>query len=61
MKAGRKTAVRVFNNKDKATSYIAESNFKKDLYIEERERTYIRCENYCEVSQFCDQFNKREI
>ena len=65
MKEGRKTAVRVFDDKQQAVDYILNNcpdNWKdghsRDIYnFVERKGKRTRCEDgYCAVSGFCSQF-----
>ncbi len=57
MKEGRKTALRVFEQKDLAEQYLASLNEKK-AYIEERKGTDGRCPEYCSCCEFCDYYQK---
>ena len=52
IKKGNKKASRVFDTQMKADEYCKE----KGLELEIRKGGYIRCENYCNVSKFCNQF-----
>jgi hypothetical protein len=56
MKKGRKKAVRVFEDPNKAQEYIDNQN--KDLFIEHRSGESVRCEDYCEVQPFCNQYKE---
>lgn len=51
MKPGGKRAIKVFERKEDAESALTDSTV-----IEERRGGYRRCEEYCEVSEFCDQY-----
>ena len=51
MKKGRKTAIKLFDDKDNAQKYI--NAVGGDLYIEERKGTDGKCEGYCGCCQFC--------
>jgi len=57
MKEGNKKATRVFDTEEKAEAFI-EGN-KNKLNLIERKGTFARCEgNYCNVSEFCEQWKK---
>ena len=51
MKEGGKRAIKIFERKEDAEEKLADGCF-----IEERRGTYRRCADYCEVSQFCEQY-----
>ena len=56
-KKDRVRAVRVLDSMEEATQYL----YAKDddnLFIEKREGERTRCEHFCEVSQFCDQWKE---
>lgn len=57
MKEGRKTALRVFEQKELAEQYLASLDEKK-AYIEERKGTDGRCPEYCSCCEFCDYWQK---
>jgi hypothetical protein len=59
MKHGRKTAVRVFENKWQAEDYL-DSTAGSGFYIEHRKGSSPRCEGYCPVSAFCRQFRGKD-
>ncbi len=52
MKRGRKTAVRLYDTKEEADA----ENSGVGSYIEYRPGVATRCESYCPVSQFCQQW-----
>lgn len=54
MKKGRKSAVRVLYSKVEAQSLLHEKD--GNHYIEHRPGESVRCESYCNVSQFCNQW-----
>jgi len=69
MKKGRKSALRVLGSKqeallwatekghiDAATDVAGPHRWKSGYYLQERPREYPRCERYCAVSSFCDQW-----
>jgi hypothetical protein len=57
-KKGRKSALRVLPTEQKALSWIASGGHTgKDISIEERPATYMRCASYCAVSDWCPQWN----
>ena len=57
VKPGNKRATKVFNSEFEAQSFINEKMLLAE--IEERPGRAMRCEAYCPVNQFCDQY-KRE-
>lgn len=57
MKEGRKTALRVFEDKELAEQYLASIEDKK-AYIEERKGTDGKCPEYCSCCEFCDYYKK---
>jgi hypothetical protein len=62
MKEGRKTAVRVFDTKDGALTFISETypTLKEAEHIDlvTRLGKRARCEEYCNVSSFCSQYQE---
>jgi hypothetical protein len=62
MKEGRKTAVRVFDTKEEALNFISETYpTLKEAYninLVTRLGKRIRCEEYCNVSSFCSQYQE---
>jgi hypothetical protein len=52
MQRGRKTAVRLYDSADEAGLAVV----RADYYVEYRPGIATRCESYCPVAQFCDQF-----
>ena len=52
MQKGRKTAVRLYDSADEAGLAVV----RADYYVEYRPGIATRCESYCPVAQFCDQF-----
>lgn len=59
MRKGRKSAVKLFDNKNDAMAMVYSGQGTGDsagssYYLEWREGVNRRCENYCEVSGFCD-------
>ena len=62
MKEGGKRAKRVFESLDKAEAFRAEQ--KGTHYVETREGGRTRCESFCQVASFCDQwknYRKEEL
>ena len=51
-KEGRKTAVKLYSDKEEADAALVDTGDKH--YIEHRKGRCVRCEQYCPVSQFCD-------
>jgi hypothetical protein len=69
MKEGRKTAVRVLETKEDAEDYCITNSFAehdelgfrfldKNIYIQVRPGKRTRCEEYCNVSSFCSQYQE---
>jgi len=59
-KKGRKSAIRVFDNKleaelelDTQEEKAKEKKKNEKFFIEERKGENVRCENYCVVNKFC--------
>lgn len=50
MRSGRKKAVRVFDDEDKAVEYMGDD---KNLHIEFRKGEDTKCQSYCEVARWC--------
>ena len=59
IKPGNKRAKRIFYSYDEAVKYCDYNNLEYD-WITERPGASVRCEGYCPVSKWCDQFNKEE-
>jgi len=55
-KKGRKSALRCLASHDKAANYISIHKDAKDLFIEFRPGERIRCERFCNVNKFCNQY-----
>lgn len=49
-------ARKLFDSKEEAFTWAYENNFKKGWVLEHRQGLNTRCENYCLVSEYCDQF-----
>ena len=60
VKEGRKSAVRVLPSEKEAEKYISSHKDKDNLDIEVAIGKPIRCESYCHVAEFCDQYNLEE-
>ena len=63
MKKGRKTAVKLFNSENAAQDALSTAAPKPyvtgNYYVEERPGRYTRCEeDYCGVSNWCNQYQK---
>ena len=58
-KKGRKSAVRVLDTQDEADEFMEGHKDKKQMNIVFAKGECIRCANYCDVAQFCNQ-NKEE-
>lgn len=61
-KGSSKRALRVFDAQEKALQFIEGYTGKKsEIIIEHRPGMYGRCESYCSVAQYCEQFNKSSV
>lgn len=56
MKSGRKTALKLCDSPIEAQDFISNSQDHKQLSVEHRQGVNTRCEFYCMVSEFCEQF-----
>jgi hypothetical protein len=59
MREGRKSAVRLFDSQEAAQAAI-ESGGKANDYIDYRPGQDVRCESYCLVAAFCEQYQQEE-
>ena len=57
-KKGRKTAVRVLDTQEEADKYVEGHKDSKLLKVVEAKGECVRCANYCDVAEFCNQYNE---
>ena len=55
-KEGRKSAVRLFDSEEEATTFVKALKDPKKHSIQHRRGTNVRCESFCDVAEFCLQF-----
>src|SRR3972149_7541494 len=63
MKKGRKSALRLLATNEEAIDWCKSNKYeigKDGIYFETREGEYRRCENYCNVKQWCPLYAKIE-
>ena len=60
MKKGRKSALRVLDSQQEADKYIDGHKDEKDLSVELALGKAIRCESYCLVAEFCNQYQEEK-
>jgi len=56
-KGDNKKAVKLFDDEDSAEQFIDNDN-RNDLWIEFRQGKAVRCEDYCPVKEFCNQYKE---
>lgn len=59
MENGRKRALRLLGSKEEAEQWCLTNGYPK-AEIERREPKYTRCEKYCSVAPFCQQYNRKD-
>ena len=57
-KKGRKTAVRVLDTQEEADEYVEGHKDSKLLKVVEAKGECVRCANYCDVAEFCNQYKE---
>lgn len=57
-KKGRKTAVRVLDTQEEADKYMEGHKDIKLLKVVKAKGECVRCANYCDVAEFCNQYNE---
>ena len=60
-KQGRKRAIKLFDTEEEAKEWMQTQDDLADLYIEKRPKQYLRCENYCPVREFCEQYKSEQL
>ena len=60
-KEGRKTAVRVFDQEEEAETFISALKDKDKHSIEHRKGINMRCESFCDVAEFCFQYQSIKV
>ena len=60
MKEGRKSAVRVLSSQEEADKFMGGHKDEKHLSVELAVGKPIRCESYCPVADFCNQYKLEE-
>jgi len=58
MKKGRKSAIRLLESLDDAKNYMILHSLDEKHYIDIRKGESVRCEHYCNVNIFCNQYAK---
>lgn len=58
MKKDRQRALRVFGSADEAQAWIDVYDYPNQVSIEVRRGEKVRCESYCPVADFCEQFHE---
>jgi hypothetical protein len=61
MKKGRKSALRVLDTQELADEFVDGHDDKKILNIEFLKGEAIRCKDYCDVAEFCDQYKRENL
>lgn len=58
MKPGRKTALKLCDNPEAAEQYCAAKGLVigTDCRVDHRQGEFVRCQNYCDVAEFCPQW-----
>lgn len=59
MKKGNKRAIRVLDSEEEAKNYIENMNLDSKHYIEFRQGENKKCNEYCNVCEWCPLFNKQ--
>jgi len=56
MKKGNVRASKLADSEEEAADYISKRKDKKQLYVEKRHGTCMRCQHYCEAASVCSQW-----
>ena len=60
IKKGRKSALRVLDSQEEADKYMSGHKDEKDLSVEVALGKSVRCESYCPVAEFCNQYQEEK-
>ena len=61
MKKGRKSALRVLETQELAEEYVSGHSDEASLSIDFLKGEPIRCNGYCPVAEFCNQYHKEKV
>lgn len=58
MKPGREKALKLYDTRQDAIDHVNNASSNHKLFVEHRPGVQTRCEDYCAVSQWCEQFKR---